>query len=164
MGLFSKKRKITVDDMALQIMIESTDVVDKLQCFNDVDDAQSMAFNMGYYYGFLKLHLNSITGLNTANTIIDKSITNLENATKGTESFADIGAKVRAMTNSAMGNIKYAMKELKENPFMGLAILYLKDLYNSTEIDISKVDIVEKNMRLLYGMTSNLTKDTRIVK
>jgi hypothetical protein len=56
------------------------------------------------------------------------------------------------------------MKELKENPFMGLAILYLKDLYDSATIDIGKVDDAEQNMRLLYGMVSELTKDIAIVK
>ena len=68
------------------------------------------------------------------------------------------------MANNSAANLQYAMKDLKENPFMGMAIFYLNDLYNSTTIDISKVDVAESNMRQLYGMVSNLTKDIKIVK
>lgn len=150
--------------MAMQMMIEAGDIVGKLECFNDMDDAKSMAINIGYFYGFLKVHLNSIADLYTANIIINKSITHLENALKRKTSFENFGDNVRIMTNRVTENVKYAMKEIKQNPFMGLAILYLKDLYNSTEIDISKADIVEKNMRMPYGRVSHLTEDIKIVK
>lgn len=60
--------------------------------------------------------------------------------------------------------MQYALKDLKDNPFMGMAVFYLNDLYNSTTIDISKVDVTENNMRMLYGMVSNLTKDIKIIK
>lgn len=164
MGLFSRKKKVTVDDMSMQMMLAASNAIGKLKGFNDVDDAHSMAVSMGYFYGFLKMHLNSITSLDTANTIISKSITNLENATKGKPSFENFGYKVRTMANNSAANLQYAMKDLKDNPFMGMAIFYLNDLYNSTTIDISKVDVAESNMRQLYGMVSNLTKDVKIVR
>ena len=165
MGLFDfGKKKVTVDDMSMQMMLAAADVVKKLRGFNDVDDAQSMAVNMGYFYGFLKLHLNSITSLDTANTIISKSITHLENATKGKPAFENFGYKVKTMANNSSANMQYAFKDLKDNPFMGMAVFYLNDLYNSTTIDISKAETAENNMRLLYGMVSNLTKDVKIVK
>ena len=164
MGLFSKKKKMTVDDMSMQMMLAAGNVVGKLRGFDDVDDAQSMAVSMGYFYGFLKLHLNSITSLDTANTIVNKSITHLENATKGKPEFENFGYKVRSMANNSSANMQYALKDLKDNPFMGMAVFYLNDLYNSTTIDISKVDVAENNMRMLYGMVSNLTKDIKIVK
>ena len=164
MGLFSKKKKMTVDDMSMQMMLAAGNVVGKLRGFNDVDDAQSMAVSMGYFYGFLKLHLNSITSLDTANTIINKSIAHLENATKGKPEFENFGYKVRTMANNSSANMQYALNDLKDNPFMGMAVFYLNDLYNSTTIDISKVDVAENNMRMLYGMVSNLTKDIKIIK
>ena len=162
MGLFDKK-KVSVDDMAMQMMVAAIDVVGKLSGFDDVDDTHAMAVSVGYFYGFLRLHLNGITKLDTANTIIDKSITNIENATKDKDAFKDFGYKVRTMANNAAGNMQYAMKETK-NPFMGMAVFYLKDLYNSATIDISKVDVAEKNMRDIYGKVSALMKNIKIAK
>lgn len=164
MGLFSKKKKMTIDDMSMQMMLAAGNVVGKLRGFNDVDDVQSMAVSMGYFYGFLKLHLNSITSLDAANTIVNKSIVHLENATKGKPEFENFGYKVRTMANNSSANMQYALKDLKDNPFMGMAVFYLNDLYNSTTIDISKIDVAESNMKILYGMVSNLTKDIKIVK
>lgn len=164
MGLFGKKKKITIEDMSMQMMLAAGNVVGKLKTFNDVDDAQSLAVGMGYFYGFLRLHLNSISSLDTANTIINKSISHLENATKCKLEFENFGYKVKTMANNASANMQYALKELKDDPFMGMAVFYLNDLYNSTTIDISQVDIAKENMRMLYGMVSNLTKDVKIVK
>ena len=164
MGLFSKKQKYTVDGMAMQMMFESIKCCDKLQDFDDVDGAQFVAVSIGYFYGFLKMHLNSITSLDTANAIINKSIVHLENAMKDRPLLQNIGSTVRVMANNSSENMQYALKELEENPLLGTGILYLKDLYSSSTIDISKVGIAEQNMRLLYGMTSNLTKDIKIVK
>lgn len=164
MGLFSKKKKVSVDDMSMQAMIAANDAIGKLKGFNDVDDVQSMTISMGYFYGFLKLHLNSITSLDVANTIINNSITNLENATKGNPAFKNLGSTVRTIAKDATENMKYAMREFKDKPFMSMAVFYLKDLCNSTTLDISKVEIAENNMRLLYGMAANVTNDIKIVK
>lgn len=163
MGLFSKKEKMSVDSMAMQAMIGAVEGIGKLTAFNDLDDRKSLAVNMGYFYGFLKLHLNSITKLDTVNTIIYKSITNVEEATKGKAEFDNFGHTVRTMANNAAANMQYAMKEGK-TPFMGMAIFYLKDLYDSTTIDLGKVDVAEKNMRLLYKLTSLLTQNVKITK
>ena len=164
MGLFSKKQKITIDDMAMKMMISATEVIGKLKSFDDVDDTQAMAVSIGYFYGFLRLHLNSITSLDVANSIMNKSITNFENATKGNPAFENFGYKVKTMANNSSANLQYAIKDLKGNPFMGMAVFYLNDLYNTTTIDISKVDVAESNMKLLYEMTSKLTQDIKIIK
>ena len=164
MGLLSKKEKVSVDDMSMQMMVAAVSAVGNLSAFNDLDDSQSLAVNMGYFYGFLKLHLTSITSIDTANTIITKSITHLENATKETTSLEDFGYIVRTMANNASANMQYAVKELKSNPFMGMAVFYLNDLYKTTTIDVSKMDVAEKNMRLLYGMVAALPKDIKITK
>lgn len=163
MGLFSKKKKITIDDMAMQMMIAASNAIGKIKGFNDVDDMQTMAVSVGYFYGFLRLHLNSITNLDTANDIINKSIVNFKNATKGKEDFENFGYTVRTMSNNATANMQYAMKETND-PFMGMAVFYLNDLYNSTTIDISKMDVAEENMKYLYGTTSNLIKDIKIIR
>ena len=162
-GLFNEKQIITVDDMSMKMMHSAIAVIGKLEAFNDVDDLRSMAVSVGYFYGFLKLHLNHITNLDTANTVIQQSITNLENATKGKAKFSNFGHTVRTMANNASANMQYTMKETS-NPFMGIAVFYLKDLYDSSTIDMSKVDVAENNMRYLYGAVSNLTKDIKIVK
>ena len=164
MGLFGKKKKMTIDDMSMQMMLAAVNTIGNLKVFNDVDDAQSMAVSIGYFYGFLRLHLNSITSLDTANNIISKSITYLENATKDKLELENLGYKVRTMANNSSANMQYTLKTLKEDPFMGMAVFYLNDLYNSTTIDISKVDVAKNSMRMLYGAASNLTKDIKIVK
>lgn len=164
MGLFSKKKKVSIEDMSMQMMLAAGNVVGKLKSFNDINDVHSLAVSMGYFYGFLKLHLSSITNLDTTNSIISKSITHLENASKGKPDFENFGYKVRTMANNSSANMQYASKELKDDPFMGMAVFYLNDLYNSTTIDISKVDVAKNNMMMLYGMVSNLTKDVKIVK
>lgn len=163
MGLFSKKEKISVDDMAMRMMVSASESIGKLRCFDDLYDTQSMIVNMGYFYGFSKLHLNSITSLDTANLIINKSIAHLENATKGKPGFENFGYNVRTMSNNASANMQYSMKEIKD-PFMSMAVFYLNDLYNSTTIDVSKMGIAQQNMKLLYGIVSNLYQDIKIVK
>ena len=163
MGLFSKKKKVSVDDMSMQMMLAAGDTIGKIQAFNDIDDVKSMMVSMGYFYGFLKFHLNSITNSGTTNTVIEKSIANLEKATQNTPAFKDFGDTVRKIAKESAENTQYAMKELKDNPFMGLAVFYLKDLYDSTTLDVSKVDIAENNMRFLYETVSGLTKDIKIV-
>lgn len=45
-----------------------------------------------------------------------------------------------------------------------MAVFYMTDLHGTNTVDIAKVDIAEKNMRSLYGMTANLTKDIKIEK
>ena len=116
-------------------------------------------------YGFLKLHLNSITRLDTVNTIIEKSITNLAEATKGKPEFANIAPKVRYSANIALESMKDELRKRPENPFMGVAVDYLKELYNNPpSIDIGKMMVIAKSMQLLYGTASNLTQDVKIVK
>ena len=87
MGLFSKKQKVTVDDMAMKAMLAASEAIGKLTTFDEVSDTQNMIVGMGYFYGFLKMNLNSITSQDVVNTIIEKSITNLMNATKNNPEF-----------------------------------------------------------------------------
>ena len=57
------------------------------------------------------------------------------------------------------------MKKRPENPFMGVAVDYLKDLYNNPpSIDIGQMMVAAKDMQTLYGIASSLTKDIKIVK
>ena len=163
MGLFSSKKKVTVDDMAMQMMLAAVDVIGKIECFNDISDERSMAVNMGYFYGFLKLHLNSITKLETADVIIRKSINHIIRATKGQNLLENFGHTVLEIADKAVENMKYAAKQ-QEKTFLCMAIFYMTDLHGTSTVDIDKADIAEKNMRALYGITANLTKDIKIVK
>ena len=52
MGLFSKKQKITVDDMAMKAMLAASEAIGKLTTFDEVSDTQNMIVGMGYFYGF----------------------------------------------------------------------------------------------------------------
>ena len=165
MGLFSRKKKVSVDDMAMQAMLAAVDVIGKVENFEDADDKRAMAISMGYFYGFLKLHLNSITRLDTVNLIIEKSITNLENATKGKPEFSNIAQAVRNSSNIALASMKNEIAKRPENPFMGVAVDYLKELYNNPpSIDMGKMMVMAKSMQLLYGAASNLTRGVKIVK
>lgn len=165
MGLFSRKKKVAVDDMAMQAMLTAVKVVGKVENFEDADDDKAMVISMGYFYGFLKLHLNSITKLDTVNTIIEKSLANLAEATKGKPEFANIAPKVRYSANIALESMKGELRKRPENPFMGVAVDYLKELYNNPpSIDIGKMMVMAKSMQLLYGTASNLTQDVKIVK
>ena len=115
MGLFGSKKKVSVDDMAMQMMIAAVDVVGKIECFNDISDERSMAVNMGYFYGFLKLHLNSITKLDTADMIIRKSIDYIIEASKGQHLLENFGHTVLEIANKAVENMKYAAKQKEKN-------------------------------------------------
>ena len=164
MGLFSRKKKVSVDDMAMQAMLAAVDVIGKVENFEDADNKRAMTISMGYFYGFLKLHLNSITRLDTANLIIEKSITNLENATRGKPEFFNIAQMVRNSSNIALTSMKNEIAKRPENPFMGVAVDYLKELYNNPpSIDVGKMMVTAKSMQLLYGAASNLTRDVKIV-
>ena len=163
MGLVSSKKKVTIDDMAMQMMLAAVDVIGKIECFNDVSDERSMAVNMGYFYGFLKLHLNSITKLETADVIIRKSLNHIIRATKGQHLIENFGLTVLNIADKAVENMKNAVKQ-QEKMFLYMAIFYMTDLHGTNTVDIDKADIAEKNMRSLYSITANLTKDIKIVK
>lgn len=164
MGLFSKKEKVTVDDMAMRMMLAASKAIGKLTAFEEVDDARSMMVGMGYFYGFLKIHLNSITGLDLATAVINKSINNLENATKDNPTFADYGKTVRTIAESAVENMKYTTKNFPNDPFMAMSVFYMSDMYGTNTVNVDRVDDSKRNLQLLYGITSNLTKDIKIVK
>lgn len=165
MGFFSRKKKVSADEMAMQMMVTAVDAIGKNKGYDDVDDAKTMAVGIGYFYGFMKLHLNSVTKLDTVNEIIEESILNLENATRGKPAFEGIGQAVRSTTNRALTSMKEEMKKRPENPFMGVAVDYLKDLYNNPpSIDIGQMMVAAKDMQTLYGVASSLTKDIKIIE
>ena len=163
MGLFSRKEKVSVDDMAIKMMVTAVDVVGELKCFNDIDDSRSLVVNMGYFYGFLKLNLITITKLDTANDIINKSIAHMESATKGKMAIDNFGFTVKQIAHKSVDHMKYA-KENANDVFVGMATFYILDLQNSNTFDINKLDVAQENMHRLYGITSKLTKDIKIVR
>ena len=156
------KQNTFVDDISMQMMVAASDAIGKITVFNDVDDRHSMAVNMAYFYAFLKFHLTSITDMATSMAIVDNSIRHFENATKDNPFLATLGETIRWVEKNTFENINYTMKTFPQNPFMGMTVFYLKDLYNSNTLDISKVDVAEKNIQSLYGITSNLTKNVKI--
>ena len=165
MGLFDKKKKVTIDDMAMNMTLAATSIIGKISCFNDVSDLHSMAVNMGYFYGFLKLQLNRITSLENVNSIIHKSITSIENSTKDKPGFEDFGYKVRSMSNNSAANLQYALNDCKENPFSGLAVYYLNDLYNTTSISDEEVRIAiaMENLMMLKRSSIKYTCQSGII-
>lgn len=164
MGLFSKKEKITVDDMAMKMMLAASEEIGKLTAFDEVSETQNMVVGMGYFYGFLKMNLNSITSLELANAIIEKSITNLANAIKNNPEFADFGKMVKKIADNAVENMKYTTKNFPEDPFMGMSVFYMSDMYGANTVNVDRIEDSKNNLRLLYGRTSNLTKDVKIVR
>lgn len=164
MGLFSKKQKVTVDDMAMKAMLAASEAIGKLTTFDEVSDTQNMIVGMGYFYGFLKMNLNSITSQDVVNTIIEKSITNLMNATKNNPEFVDFGKAVKKIADAAIENMKYTTKNFPQDPFMGMSVFYMSDMYGSNTVNVDRVEDSKRNLQLLYGRTSLLSKDIKIVK
>ena len=163
MGLFSSKKKVSIDDIAMQTMLAAVDAVGKVEKFEDVDDKTTMAISLGYFYGFLKLHLNSITKLNIANDVIERSLANLENATKGKTEFANISSAVRCSSNNALASMREELTKRSDNPFVGVAVDYLKELYNNPpSIDFAQTIIAMENMKLLYAKAMDLTRNVKI--
>ena len=164
MGLFSKKQKITVDDMAMKTMLAANEAVGKLTVFKEVSEIQNMMVGMGYFYGFLKIHLNSITSLDLANAIIEKSIAHLTNATKNKPEFVDFGKNVKVIADNAVENMKYTTKNFPQDPFMGMSVFYMTDMYGTSTVNVDRIEDSKKNLQTLYGKTAHLTKDIKIVK
>lgn len=164
MGLFSKKQKITIDDMAMKMMLAGVEAIGKLTIFNEASETQNMIVGMGYFYGFLKINLNSITRLDTANAIIEKSIHNLTESTKNSQEFSDFGETVKKIADNAVENMKYTIKNFPQDPFEGMSIFYMSDMYGSYTVNVDRIEDSKKNLQLLYGITSRLTKDIKIVK
>ena len=164
MGLFDKKQKITIDDMAMKMMLAGVEAIGKLTVFDEASDTQNMIVGMGYFYGFLKVNLNSITRLNIANTIIEKSIHNLTEATKNNQEFVDFGKTVKNIADNAVENMKYITKKYPQDPFEGMSIFYMSDMYGSYTVNIDRIEDSKKNLQLLYGITSRLTRNIKIVK
>ena len=163
MGLFSKKEKVTASDVAKDMVLVGLDTAGKMEAFNDLDAQYSMAVNLGYFYGFLKMSLISVTNLETTNTIIMQSIGELEKLVQE-KVWEEFGYNVRTMYNNANENIKYASEKLKDNPIKGMGLLYYIDLHKSTTLNMDKMGACEKNMQLLYAKTSGLFKNIKIVK
>ena len=164
MGLFSKKEKITVDDMAMKMMLAANEAIGKLTVFNEASETQNMIVGMGYFYGFLKINLNSVTSLDMANAVIEKSIANLTNATKNNPEFADFGKTVKTIADAAVENMKYTTKNFPQDPFMGMSVFYMSDMYGTNTVNVDRIEDSKNNLRLLYGRTAHLTKDVKIVK
>lgn len=164
MGLFSKKRKVPADHMAMQAMIVAIDSIGKFEKFQDVSDAKTMAVSMGYFYGFLKLNLNSITKLDITNAIVEQSLAYLEDAIKNEVSLRNISCAVRIFAGKALKSMEEEAKKRPENPFFGVAVTYLQDLYNNPpSIDLSKALTIAESMKYLYGEASSLTKNVKII-
>jgi hypothetical protein len=163
MGLFSKKQKITVDDMAMKMMLAGIDAIGNLTNFKEVSEAQNMMVGMGYFYGFLKINLNSITNLDLANAIIEKSIANLTNATMNEPGFVDFGKTVKTIADNAVENMKYATKSFPQDPFKCMAVFYMSDMYGSPTVNVDRIEDSNRNVRILYGRTAHLTENVKIV-
>lgn len=165
MGLFGRKKKMSADDMAMQAAITAIDVIGKFENFEDADNNKAITISIGYFYGFLTLLLNGITRLDTANAIIVKSMAYLAEATKEVPEFANVAHSVKTSATNALKSMKSELKKHPEDPFMGVAVDYLKELYNDPpSVDLGDMLITAKNMRLLYGAASDLTTDVKIVK
>ena len=163
MGLFDKKIHFTIDEMAMETALSALKMIRDMERFPAVDEKQAMAVICGYFYGFLKIQLNSITNLKKANLIIDKSINHLEDAITSKYNVDVSGEKIKAVYNKSLENIHYAYKELKSNPFLGMGALYLVDLYNtSPSIDASECPQAEINMRMLYKEASRVVQNIKI--
>ena len=164
MGLFSRKQKITIDDMAMKMMLSVNIVIDKLKYFNNVDDVHAIMVNTGYFYGFLKLHLTSKADLNIAKAVVDMSIAYLEDATKEDADYKNMGMVVKNTIDNMMQNMRSA-KSQGQDFFARMAMCYREDIYETSVImDFREIVIAESNIKVLYDFVSRLTKKFKIVR
>ena len=47
---------------------------------------------------------------------------------------------------------------------MGMSVFYMSDMYGSNTVNVDRVEDSKRNLQLLYGRTSLLSKDIKIVK
>ena len=134
MGLFSKKQKITIDDMAMKMMLAGVEAIGKLTIFNEASETQNMIVGMGYFYGFLKINLNSITRLDTANAIIEKN--KIENV-----SYDYI---VKQLGEPLIKGNNYEEFYIKPECFCGLAYCALSVTFDE-EKNIESIAIIHPN-------------------
>lgn len=161
MGLFNKKQKYSKNDMPNLMMAVGIDMVGKLRGFNDIDDNYSLAVNLGYFYGFLRMQLSVITNIKTVDDIIEKSLTNLNEATEGKISLENFIYIVRTSYNNAFENIKRAANS--NDVISQMAQLYLNNLYQREISDNVKLAVSKNNINLLYGMILKLTDNMKII-
>lgn len=161
MGIFNKKQKYAKNDMPNLMMAVGIDMVGKLRGFNDIDDNYSLAVNLGYFYGFLRMQLSGVTNIKTSDEIIEKSLTNLNEATKGKISLDNFIYIVRTNYNNAFENIKRATNS--NDIISHMAQLYLNDLYQKEVNDDAKLIVSKNNINLLYGMIMKMTDNMKII-
>ncbi len=143
------------------MMAVGMDMVSKLRAFNDIDDNYSLAVNLGYFYGFLRLHLSTITSIKNANEIIEMSLNNLKEATEGKVSLENFNYIIKTNYNNAFENIQ---RSANDNNIIDFASqLYLNDLYQKEVVDNVKLLVAKNNITLLYGMITKLTANMKIV-
>lgn len=161
MGLFKKKAKYKKDDLPNLMMAIGIDMVGKLRGFNDVDDNYTIAVNMGYFYGFLRMQLSGLTSIKIADEIIEKSINNLNEALGKKIELNNFIYVVRTNYNNAFENIKRSANS--NNVIESMSQLYLNDLYKKEIIDETKLLVSKNNINLLYGMILKMTDNIKIV-
>lgn len=161
MGLFSKKQKYSKDDMPNLMMEVGVDMIGKLKYFNDVDDNYAMAVNLGYFYGFLRMQLNSLTKIEIADKIIEESLVGLNEVTKGKLTLDNFIYVVRTNYNNAIENIKRSAKS--NDIITSMAQLYLNDLYQKETTDNVRLKMSKYNINLLYEIILKLTDNIKII-
>lgn len=143
------------------MMVIGIDMVGKLRGFNDVDNDYSLAVNLGYFYGFLRIQLSSMVSIKISDEIIEKSLDNLNKATNGKISLDNFVYIVRTNYNNAFENIKRATNS--SDIITHMAQLYLNDLYQREVDDNVKLTISTNNINLLYGMILKMAENIKII-
>lgn len=161
MGIFSKKQKHKKEDMPILMMAIGIDMIGKLNGFNDIDDNYTMAVNLGYFYGFLRIQLCNLTDIQTADKIIEDSLLNLNETVNNKIELNNFMYIVKTNFNNAFANIKKATTT--NNIITSISQLYLYDLYQKEISDDVKLLVAKNNIKLLYEMISKLTNNIKII-
>lgn len=177
MGLFRWKKRVSIDVMANRMMREAHWAFHRFKEFNcvgrDIYDMDgeipwtSYAINLGYFYGFLKIHLCSITSRTKADSIVSQSITSLENAIKNNPLSEHFGPLVRSTANKTSLKMESLATESESNPFPIMAKRYLDDLYRNLGVNPGSLhaEDAEKNMQSLYEAAARcVPKNIKITK
>lgn len=163
MGLFgSSKKKIQLKEMPTTVMLVGVDMIGKIRTFQNVDNNVTMAVNLGYFYGFMKIQLVGLTSMDNVNWIIETSINNLKEAISQ-KSDLNIFSKLFEL---AYKNAYQNMKELgnDSNAFNKIGSMYLNELYGEEINDPPAEANATRQILNLYGMISRFTSNIKIVK
>ena len=165
MWLFGKKKNINVDDVVLKTAISAIEIIGKLKKYDNVDDIKCLSIGLGYFFGYYEMQLIRFLKKDIANTIVEKSISELNNVLKDNDLFCGFANDVLATKNNAIISIKNDSSKSVGIPYLMTAADYLIELYNHPKsLDAGETISVANEMKYLNESAAIIAKRIKIIK